>query len=241
MDSLFYDLFIMKKIIIAIDGHSACGKSTLAKSIAKELKFVYVDSGAMYRAITLFAMNGGYFKDQGKLNKKDLISDLNRINISFNYNKVTGKSDTFLNGINVEDEIRNMRISNQVSLISSIKEVREKLVEFQQQLGKSKGIVMDGRDIGTVVFPEAEIKLWITASIEVRTARRYKELLENGHKITFSEVEENVIKRDLIDSTRAESPLRRADDALDIDNSLLSKSETLNKAMSFAQNSISQN
>jgi cytidylate kinase len=228
----------MKKIVIAIDGHSACGKSTLAKAIAQELKYIYVDSGAMYRAITLFAMDNGYLNDAGELKRAELINDLNRINISFNYNKVTGKSDTFLNGINVEDEIRNMRISNQVSLISSIKEVREKLVEFQQQLGKNKGIVMDGRDIGTVVFPSAELKLWITASVEVRTARRYKELLENGHKITFSEVEQNVVKRDLIDSTRDESPLRRSDDAQDIDNSLLSKSETLNKAIAYANNSM---
>lgn len=228
----------MKKIIIALDGHSACGKSTLAKLLAKELSYIYIDSGAMYRAVTLFCLNEGIISEDGAFNKDVVIEALKRINISFNYNRTTGKSDTFLNGSRVEDEIREMRVSNHVSAISKIKEVREKLVEFQQRLGKNKSIVMDGRDIGTVVFPEAELKLWITASMEVRSARRYKEYLEGGHSVTLDEVIENVKSRDFHDSNRKESPLKKAVDAIEIDNSHLSKQETLQKAINLVNVAI---
>ncbi len=221
----------MDKIIVAIDGHSACGKSTLAKALARELKYIYVDSGAMYRAVTYYCLMSGIIKEVDNIDAAKVIDALDDINISFNYNRVKGMSDTFLNGQNVEDEIRTLEVSNHVSGISKIKEVREKLVHFQQRLGKSKGVVMDGRDIGTVVFPDAELKLWVTASIEVRTARRYKELLEKGHQVTFEEVKENVVYRDYEDSHRSESPLTRASDAIDIDNSHLTKDETLNKAI----------
>jgi len=228
----------MKKVIIAIDGHSACGKSTLAKSLAKELKYVYIDSGAMYRAITYYALQNDYILEDGEVLKEYLLEDLKKINISFNYNSITGKSDTFLDGINVEDDIRKMKVSKSVSAISKLKEVRTKLVDFQRKLGKYKGVVMDGRDIGTVVFPDAELKLWVTANIEVRAARRYKELLEKGQQISLDEVRENVNYRDLQDSTRKESPLKRADDCKDIDNSILSKNETLNLAVGFANDAI---
>lgn len=171
----------MQKIIIAIDGHSACGKSTLAKALAKELKYVYIDSGAMYRAVTLYAIENDWILDEGKeVDREPLIENLDNINISFNYNSTSGKSDTYLNGINIETEIREMPVARAVSAVSKIKEVREKLVEFQQKLGKNKGIVMDGRDIGTVVFPDAELKLWITANMEVRTAEDTKNSLRWG-------------------------------------------------------------
>lgn len=222
----------MQKLIVAIDGHSACGKSTLAKALAREMKYIYIDSGAMYRAVTLYALENDWVRDHGKtvLDKK-LVENLDNINISFNYNRVAGKSDTYLNGINIEDEIRTMRVAEAVSAVSKIKEVREKLVEFQQSLGKNKGIVMDGRDIGTVVFPNAELKLWITANMEVRTARRYKELVELGGHPKVEEVRMNIESRDYEDSNRKESPLKRAEDAVDIDNSYLSKEETLNEAI----------
>lgn len=222
----------MQKIIIAIDGHSACGKSTLAKALAKELKYIYIDSGAMYRAVTLYALNSGWILDDGnEVDRKALVVNLDNINISFNYNRVTGKSETFLNGFNIEDEIRTMEVARAVSAVSKIREVRAKLVEFQQSLGRQKGIVMDGRDIGTVVFPDAELKLWITANMEVRTARRYKELVEMGNHTTIADVQKNIESRDYEDSHRAESPLKRAEDAIDIDNSYLSKEETLNEAV----------
>lgn len=229
----------MQKIIIAIDGHSACGKSTLAKALAKELKYIYIDSGAMYRAVTLFALERGWILDDGKnVDRIPLIESLDNINISFNYNRVSGRSETFMNGINIEDEIRTMRVAKSVSAVSKIKEVREKLVEFQQTLGKNKGIVMDGRDIGTVVFPGAELKIWVTANMEVRTARRYKELIEMGSSISVEEVQKNIQSRDYEDSHRKESPLRRADDAIDIDNSYLSKQETLNEAVKLVNETL---
>ncbi len=229
----------MKKIIIAIDGHSACGKSTLAKALAKELKYIYIDSGAMYRAVTLFALNNGWISEDGKeVNTEELIKAIDQINISFNYNSTSGKSDTFMNGINIEDEIRTMRVAKAVSAVAKIKFVREKLVEFQQTLGKNKGIIMDGRDIGTVVYPDAELKIWVTANMDVRTARRYKELIEMADKITVDEVRNNIQSRDFEDSNRKESPLKRAEDAQDIDNSYLSKDETLNRAIQMAQEVI---
>lgn len=229
----------MQKIIVAIDGHSACGKSTLAKALAKELKYVYIDSGAMYRAVTLFALNKGMVSEDGKeVDRERLIENLDDINISFNYNSATGKSDTFMNGLNIEDEIRAMPVARSVSAVSKIKEVRGKLVEFQQALGKNKSIVMDGRDIGTVVFPNAELKLWITANMEVRTARRYKELIELGSTVNVDEVKTNIETRDYEDSHRKESPLKRAIDAIDIDNSYLSKEETLNEAVALVNDKL---
>jgi cytidylate kinase len=232
----------MKKIIIAIDGHSACGKSTLAKALAKELKYIYIDSGAMYRAVTLFAIQNNWISDDGKnVEENELVDALNNINISFNYNSQTGKSDTFLNGINIEDEIRSMNVAKAVSAVAKIKKVREKLVEFQQSFGKNKGIIMDGRDIGTVVFPNADLKIWVTANMEVRTARRYKELIEMGAKITVDEVRNNIQSRDFEDSNRKESPLKRAEDAKDIDNSYLSKNETLQAAINLVDETISAN
>lgn len=228
----------MKKIIIALDGHSACGKSTLAKFLAKELSYVYIDSGAMYRAVTLYCLNNEIINNGVDIKKEDVIDSLGRINISFNYNRNSGNSDTYLNGLRVEDEIREMRVSNSVSAISKIREVREKLVEFQQNLGKNKSVVMDGRDIGTVVFPDAELKLWITANIDIRAARRYKEYLEGGHDVSLEEVIENVKSRDFNDSSRKESPLVKADDAVEIDNSFLSKQETLQKAIELVNEKL---
>lgn len=229
----------MRSIIVAIDGHSACGKSTLAKALAKEMKYIYIDSGAMYRAVTLFAIENDWVRDQGKTILRDeLIENLDNINVSFNYNRVAGKSDTYLNGVNVEEQIRTMEVANAVSAVSKIKEVREKLVEFQQSLGKNKGIVMDGRDIGTVVFPNADLKLWVTANMDVRTARRYKELIEMGSQITVDEVRKNIESRDYEDSHRKESPLSRASDAIDIDNSYLSKEETLNNAIQLVNEKV---
>jgi CMP/dCMP kinase len=232
----------MKKIIIAIDGHSACGKSTLAKKLAKEMKYVYIDSGAMYRAVTLFALQNNWVSEDGqKVNENELIEALDNINISFNYNSQNGKSDTFLNGVNIEDEIRNMNVAKAVSAVAKIKKVREKLVEFQQSFGKNKGIIMDGRDIGTVVFPNADLKIWVTANMEVRTARRYKELIEMGDKITVDEVRSNIQSRDFEDSNRIESPLKRAEDAKDIDNSYLTKEQTVQTAMDLINEKISGN
>lgn len=228
----------MKKIIIALDGHSACGKSTLAKLMAKELGYIYVDSGAMYRAVTYYLLENNIIKTNKTFNQQNVIEALDDINISFNYNRVTGQSETYLNGICVEDEIRTLDVSKNVSKISTIPEVRAKLVELQQRIGKNKGIVMDGRDIGTVVFPNADLKLWITASNEVRAARRYKEMLERGHNVSLDEVVKNVLERDRIDSTREVSPLIKAEDAIEIDNSTLSKEETLQVAMRLVNQTL---
>lgn len=224
----------MKDIIVALDGHSACGKSILAKALARELKYVYIDSGAMYRAVTFYAMDKGLIKEGEEIDRTLIIENLSNINISFNYNSRTGKSETYLNGNNVEEIIRTIEVSRNVSEVSKIKEVRQKLVEFQQRLGKNKGIVMDGRDIGTAVFPNAKLKLWITANNDIRVARRYKELLEKGYKVSLKDVEENVVQRDYEDSNRKESPLVKAKDAIILDNSHLSKEETLRQALKYA-------
>lgn len=210
----------MKKIVIALDGHASCGKSTMAKDLAKEIGYTYVDTGAMYRAVTLYCLQNGFFNGSA-IDEKRLREEMDSIDIVLRFNPATGRPDTFLNGLNVENEIRGMEVSDKVSQVSVLPFVRKALVAKQQEMGKAKGIVMDGRDIGTVVFPEAELKIFVTASPEVRAMRRVKELEGKGEPASFEQVLENVKKRDYIDSTRAESPLRRAADALVLDNSTL--------------------
>lgn len=208
----------MKKITIAIDGFSSTGKSTLAKQLAKELHYIYVDTGAMYRAVTLSAMRAGFIED-GNIDSKSLIQSLDKIDLSFVFNTDLGFAEMFLNGENVEKEIRTMPVSKNVSQVSELAEVRKKLVAMQQAMGTEKGIVMDGRDIGSVVFPNAELKIFMTASPEKRAVRRYKELLDRGEAVEYDDILENVQKRDYIDSHRAISPLVKADDAIEFDNS----------------------
>ncbi len=208
----------MKKIVIAIDGYSSGGKSTFAKAIASRLGYIFIDTGAMYRAVTLFALRSGMIRN-GEVDRKALVEALGRIRIGFRYNPEKGKSDIYLDGENVEDEIRGIEVSTWVSHVSSIAEVRALLVHLQQQMGKDKGIVMDGRDIGTVVFPDAELKIFMTASPHVRALRRYKELSGKGENVSLEEIERNIEERDRLDETRKESPLRRAKDAVLLDNS----------------------
>ena len=208
----------MKKIVIAIDGYSSGGKSTFAKAIASRLGYIFIDTGAMYRAVTLFALRSGMIRN-GEVDRKALVEALGRIRIGFRYNPEKGKSDIYLDGENVEDELRGMEVSTWVSHVSSIAEVRALLVHLQQQMGKDKGIVMDGRDIGTVVFPDAELKIFMTASPHVRALRRYKELSGKGENVSLEEIERNIEERDRLDETRKESPLRRAKDAVLLDNS----------------------
>jgi len=222
----------MKKIIIAIDGHSSCGKSTMAKQLAKEIGYVYVDTGAMYRAVTLYAMRNGMYPDAG-IQEEALKAaiEAGKIQITFKFNAETGRPDTYLNGEKVEDEIRQMEVSNRVSPIAALPFVRALLTEQQQAMGKEKGIVMDGRDIGTAVFPQAEMKVFVTASAKVRAERRYKELLEKAKTqeelaaLNFDEVLKNVEERDYIDSHREVAPLRQAEDALVLDNSNMTREE----------------
>ncbi len=209
----------MRPLIIAIDGFSSCGKSTFAKAIAKKLGYAYIDTGAMYRAITLFAIENGLVSDSGEINIPALIGQLDHIEISFHRNHETGENETFLNGKCVELKIRSIAVSEKVSEISSIKEVRAKLVGMQQSMGKEKAIVMDGRDIGTNVFPHADIKIFMTASHEVRTQRRYDELIRKGMPASKEEISQNIAKRDHLDQTRKESPLKQAPDAILLDNS----------------------
>lgn len=208
----------MKKIIIAIDGYSSTGKSTIAKRLANALDYAFIDTGAMYRAVTLFALEHKLIIEK-EVKEEDLIQSLSDIQLQFRPNAALRKSEMFLNGKNVETEIRKMEVSENVSQIAVIKEVRKKLVALQQRMGLDKGIVMDGRDIGTVVFPNAELKIFMTASPETRANRRYKELLERGEEVTFGEVLKNVQERDYIDSNREVSPLRKANDAIEFDNS----------------------
>ena len=215
----------MKKITIAIDGFSSCGKSTMAKDLAKEIGYIYVDTGAMYRSVTLFALRHNLFNADGTIREEELKEQMKDINISFQLNKTTGRPDTYLNGENVENNIRTMEVSSHVSPIATLAFVREALVAQQQRMGAEKGIVMDGRDIGTVVFPKAELKIFVTASAEVRAQRRYDELKAKGMDADYADILKNVEERDYIDSHRATSPLRKADDAIELDNSNLTIAE----------------
>ena len=227
----------MKSLTIAIDGYSSCGKSTLAKEIANALNYVYVDSGAMYRAFTLHLMNIGALKD-GAYIISQVIEELDKTEIRFKYNTETHKSETYLNGKNVEKDIRTTAISQQVSPISAIGEVRTKLVSIQQEMGRQGSVVMDGRDIGTVVFPHAQVKLFMTASNDVRAQRRLIELTEKGENISLEEVKKNLAKRDYIDMHREISPLQKANDAIEIDNSDLTREEQLELALSIIQDKL---
>ncbi len=227
----------MSKITIAIDGYSSCGKSTIAKEVAKKIGYHYVDSGAMYRAVTYYLMKEGLLKDATFL-KQQVLDALPHIKIEFKLNE-KGRSETWLNGVNIEQEIRSIEVSKRVSQISAVKEVREKLVSLQQEMGQAGGVVMDGRDIGTVVFPNAEIKLFMTADIDIRAERRLKEMQEKNPKINFDEVKNNLKHRDYIDMNRSVSPLTQADDAIVIDNSFLSPEEQFDKVMSIINERIS--
>ena len=221
----------MKRIVVAIDGFSSCGKSTLAKALAKELNYIFVDSGAMYRAITLF-----FLRNNIDGNNVDVVNNaLKNISLDFSYNIEKGKSDMLLNNENVETEIREMAVSNKVSDVSTIKEVREFAVAQQQKMGEKKGIVMDGRDIGTTVFPNAELKIFVTAAPEVRVDRRFKELIEKNQTVDRADVKSNLESRDYIDSHRDVSPLRQADDAIILDNSNLSREEQLAIALNWVK------
>ncbi|UTW61019.1 (d)CMP kinase [bacterium SCSIO 12741] len=221
------------KINIAVDGFSSCGKSTLAKALAKELNYAFIDTGAMYRAVTLYAYRQGWF-DNDTLNRDALVAALDEIQIRFAFNPERGASDVLLNGEDVEQEIRTMEVSKRVSPVATVKEVRQKLVALQQEMGREKGVVMDGRDIGTVVFPDAELKIFMTANKEVRVQRRFQELTRKGLSPTREEVRENLEERDRIDTTRKEDPLRQAEDALVLDNSALTPDEQLKLALNWA-------
>ena len=217
----------MKKITIAIDGFSSCGKSTMAKMLAKEVGYIYVDTGAMYRAVTLFAMRNGMITPNGEVNRDELKQKMQTLRVEFKLNEQTGRAETYLNGENVENEIRGMEVSSHVSAIAAIDFVRTALVEQQQRMGRDKGIVMDGRDIGTVVFPDAELKVFVTASAEIRAQRRFDELKGKGVEANFDEILNNVQQRDYIDSHREVSPLRKADDAIELDNGELTIAQQL--------------
>jgi cytidylate kinase len=215
-----------KKLIIAIDGYSSCGKSTFARTIAKDLNYIFIDSGAMYRAVTLYCMRREFIGN-GKLNIEGIIRELKDIHIEFVYNPDIVEYETFLNSENVEKEIRGIEVSAYVSRISQIQEVRSRMVELQRQIGVFKGIVMDGRDIGTVVFPDADLKIFMTASVEIRAKRRYDELINKGVNVDFDEIRKNIIARDITDENRDISPLRRADDAIVLDNSRMTVEEQM--------------
>lgn len=220
----------MKKITIAIDGHSSCGKSTMAKDLARRIGYVYIDTGAMYRAVTLFAMRHNLIAN-GQVDAAKLQEEMGNIHISLRLNPKTQRPDTYLNGECVEREIRTMEVSRHVSLIAALPFVRSAMVEMQREMGKEKGVVMDGRDIGTVVFPHAELKIFVTASAEVRAQRRYDELTAKGEKCNYEEILENVKERDHIDSTRETSPLRQAEDAIVLDNTHMTIPEQENWLM----------
>jgi cytidylate kinase len=229
----------LKNITIAIDGFSSTGKSTLAKQLAKHLGYIFVDTGAMYRAVTLFSMQNGYISADF-FDKETLINSLPNIKLHFEFNADLGYAEMFLNNVNVEKEIRTIEVSNFVSKIAEVSQVRAKLVEQQQEMGKNKGIVMDGRDIGTVVFPDAELKIFMTASAETRAQRRFDELQAKGDNVSFEEVLKNVQERDYIDSHRADSPLVIADDAIEIDNSYLTRDEQFAAVLELVDEVINQ-
>jgi cytidylate kinase len=224
-----------KKLIIAIDGYSSCGKSTFAKAIAKVLGYIYIDSGAMYRAVTLYCMRKGYINKEG-INITGILNNLKEIHVSFTFNPDIEEYETYLNTENIENEIRGIEVSAFVSRISQIPEVRERMVELQRQIGGSKGIVMDGRDIGTVVFPDAEIKIFMTASIDIRAKRRFDELKTKGNNIDFEEIKRNIVARDIADENRDISPLRRAEDAIVLDNSRMTVNEQMIWVMGIIEN-----
>ena len=226
-----------KKIIIAIDGYSSCGKSTFAKAIAKELKYIYIDSGAMYRAVTLYCMRNG-FVDRDRIDMNAILNNIGKIGVYFTFNSETKKNETILNSENVENEIRGIEVSAHVSRISQIQEVRSRMVELQREMGKNKGIVMDGRDIGTVVFPGAELKIFMTASVDIRAKRRYDELLAKGDRVDYEEIKRNIISRDITDENRDISPLRRAEDAVVLDNSRLTVSDQMEWVMNLIESRI---
>jgi CMP/dCMP kinase len=216
----------VKNLIIAVDGYSSCGKSTFAKLIAQKLGYVYIDTGSMYRAVTLFACQNNLI-DGEKFDKETLVKKLDEVKIHIEKNIDNGKNETYLNNKNVEEEIRGMRISELVSQVSQIKAVRNKMVDLQRRMAKEKGIVMDGRDIGTVVFPDADIKIFMTANPDIRARRRYDELVARGDKVSIEEVKENLLKRDQLDTSREESPLKQAPDAYVLDNSNMTIEEEL--------------
>jgi len=219
------------KIIIAIDGHSSCGKSTVAKEVARKLNYIFIDSGAMYRAVTLYCLRHNLIKN-GIVDIPELRNNIGKIKVSFRFNAETNHNDIWLNGENVEQEIRLLTVSQNVSPVAAVAEVRHLLVALQQEMGKSKGIVMDGRDIGTVVFPEAELKIFMTAQPDVRAKRRFDELTAKGETVSFDEIKANIVERDRYDETREESPLRKAEDAIILDNSYMTREEQLDWILS---------
>jgi len=215
-----------KRLIIAIDGYSSCGKSTFAKSIAKMLNYIYIDSGAMYRAVTLYCLKRNLV-GPGGINTAAVVSELDKINIDFIFNREIKEYETFLNSVKVEKEIRSMEVSDHVSRVSQIPEVRDRMVELQRKIGSSRGIVMDGRDIGTVVFPDADLKIFMKASVEIRAKRRYDEMKGKGLNVDYNDIERNIMARDITDENRDISPLRRADDAIILDNSRMTVGEQM--------------
>lgn len=223
-----------KKITIAIDGFSSTGKSTLAKQLARQLGYVYVDTGAMYRAVTLYAMRNGFITE-GAFDREGLVESLDNITLRFVYNPELELAEMFLNGENVEKQIRTLEVSKLVSYVAEVHEVRVKLVEQQKHMGDHKGVVMDGRDIGTVVFPDAELKIFMNSAPEVRAQRRFKELTGLGQVVTYDDVYKNVVERDHVDTHRKDSPLVKADDAIEMDNSNISKQEQLDKVLVLAK------
>ncbi len=225
----------MKRITIAIDGYSSCGKSTIAKALAANLGYSYVDSGAMYRAVTLYALQHGIIKD-GAFSESEIVHSLDHIILSFQFNAHAGTSETFMNGINIEKEIRMMDVSSYVSPVSKVHDVRVKMVALQRQMGKSKGVVMDGRDIGTNVFPDAELKVFMTADPDIRTQRRLDEMKEKGQNISRDDVRKNLMERDYEDTHRKENPLIQAPDAITLDNTDLTRDEQLEFVLKLVQN-----
>jgi len=228
-----------KRLIIAIDGYSSCGKSTFARAIASDLNYIYIDSGAMYRAVTLYCLRKGYIGKEG-LKINGILADIKDIHICFIYNSDIGEYETFLNSENVEREIRGFEVSSHVSRISQIAEVRSRMVELQRQIGVFKGIVMDGRDIGTVVFPDADLKIFMTAAVDIRAKRRFDELIHKDIEVEFEEIRKNIIARDIADENRDISPLRRADDAIVLDNSKMTVASQMEWVMEIIRKKINE-